>query len=86
MIIWGRRAEPPRLTDVDAFDHPSDDGTTIDVVWTRSDVPDFAFYTIWVSEHPLDDVTSLWFFCSDDLPSCVPFGYRAASDRRVFKN
>ncbi len=62
--------EPPRLTDVDAFDHPSDDGTAIDVVWTRSGVPDFAFYTIWVSEHPLDDVTSLWFFCSDDPSSC----------------
>lgn len=62
--------EPPRLTDVDAFDHPSDDGTAIDVVWTRSEVPDFAFYAIWVSEHPLDDVTSLWFFCSEDPSSC----------------
>ena len=62
--------EPARLQDVSAFDHPSDDGTSIDVVWTRSDAPDFSYYTIWVSEHPLEDVSSMWFFCSEEPQSC----------------
>ncbi len=62
--------EPARLQDVSAFDHPFDDGTSIDVVWTRSDAPDFSYYTIWVSEHPLEDVSSMWFFCSEEPQSC----------------
>ena len=72
--------EPARITDIAAFDHPSDDGTSIDVVWSRSEAPDFAYYTIWVSEHPLDSVASLWFFCSESPESC---GLRTIQQRQI---
>ena len=72
--------EPARLQDVVAFDHPSDDGTSIDVIWGRSEAPDFSFYTIWVSEHPLEDVSTMWFFCSEEPESC---GLRTIQQRQI---
>ncbi len=50
---------PPRITLIDAWDHADDDGTAIDVSWTISDAPDFAYYTIWASEHAVDDLRDL---------------------------
>ena len=50
---------PSRITLIDAWDHPDDDGTAIDVSWTTSDAPDFAHYTIWASEHAVDDLRDL---------------------------
>jgi hypothetical protein len=50
---------PARITQIDAWDHADDDGTAIDVSWTTSDAPDFAYYTIWASEHAVDDLRDL---------------------------
>jgi sugar lactone lactonase YvrE len=50
---------PDRITLIDAWDHAGDDGTAIDVSWTASDAPDFAYYTIWASEHMVDDLRDL---------------------------
>lgn len=50
---------PARITPIDAWDHANDDGTAIDVSWTPSDAPDFAYYTIWASEHAVDDLREL---------------------------
>ena len=53
-------SEPERISELNAWDHPDDDGTAIDISWAPSEVDDFDFYVIWVSEHPLDDLTEMW--------------------------
>ena len=53
-------SEPERISELNAWDHPDDDGTAIDISWAPSEVDDFDYYVIWVSEHPLDDLTSFW--------------------------
>ena len=68
--VDGSGSAPPRVEGLDAWDHPSDDGTAIDIRWNRSSVDDFDFYTIWVSEYPLDNVTELWDFCQAATSSC----------------
>ena len=52
--------EPERIIELNAWDHPDDDGTAIDISWAPSEVDDFDFYVIWVSEYPLDDLTEMW--------------------------
>ena len=51
---------PERISSIDAWDHPDDDGTAIDVSWIPSDADDFDYYVIWVSEHPVDDLSDFW--------------------------
>ena len=46
-----------------AWDHPEDDGTAIDVSWDRSMSEDFSHYTVWVSDFPLDDLTAISSTC-----------------------
>ena len=63
--------EPPaRVEGLRGWDHPSDDGTAIDIVWNRSLAADFSHYVIWVSDYPLNDLTEIWAECSDDLSAC----------------
>ena len=61
---------PARVSGLNAFDHPDDDGTAIDVSWNRSLVNDFSFYTIWVSDFYQDNLTESWLNCSESPESC----------------
>ena len=53
-------SEPERISELNAYDHPDDDGTAIDISWAPSQVDDFDYYVIWASEYPLDDLTETW--------------------------
>ena len=53
-------SEPERISELSAYDHPDDDGTAIDISWAPSQVDDFDFYVVWVSEYPLNDLTETW--------------------------
>ncbi len=61
---------PARVEDIQAWDHPEDDGTAIDVQWAPSTVDDFDFYVVWASEHPLDNVAFKWMECEETPSSC----------------
>ncbi|MEE2758889.1 MAG: hypothetical protein VYA86_02795 [Candidatus Thermoplasmatota archaeon] len=61
---------PPRVEDLQAWDHPDDDGTAVDIQWTPSTVNDFDFYVVWASEHPLDNVAFKWMECEESPASC----------------
>jgi len=61
---------PPRVEDLQAWDHPDDDGTAIDVGWASTLVDDFDFYVVWASEHPVDNVAFKWIECQEDPSSC----------------
>jgi len=52
--------EPERISELNAWDHPDDDGTAIDISWAPSEVDDFDYYVIWVSEYPLYDLSEFW--------------------------
>ena len=54
---------PDPVSDLQAWDHPNDDGTAIDVSWDRTMADDFSHYTVWVSDYPLDDVTEVYSVC-----------------------
>ena len=51
---------PDPVSGLQAWDHPNDDGTAIDVSWDRTLAEDFSHYTVWVSDYPLDDVTEVY--------------------------
>ena len=55
---------------MNAFDHPDDDGTAIDISWNRSLATDFSFYTIWVSDFYQENLTESWTNCADSPQSC----------------
>ena len=61
---------PARVQDLQAWDHPDDDGTAVDVQWAPSTVNDFDFYVVWASEHPLDNVAFKWMECEENPSSC----------------
>ncbi|MDB0004872.1 hypothetical protein N9E21_03275 [Candidatus Poseidoniaceae archaeon] len=62
--------KPDRITSLEAYDTPNDDGTSIDVTWTPSSSENFGFYTVWVADRPLDNVTSLWETYGNDGDRC----------------
>ena len=66
----GEAIPPDRVTGLEAWDYPDDDGTAIDIRWNRSAADDFSFYTVWVSEYPLNNVTEIWELCSENPSSC----------------
>ena len=57
---------PDLVANLQAWDHPMDDGTAIDISWDRSEATDFSYYTVWVSDYPLDDLTQLSSQCSQN--------------------
>ena len=61
---------PPRVENLQAWDHPEDDGTAIDVQWSPSTVDDFAFYVVWASEHPVENVAIKWMECEENPSEC----------------
>ncbi len=50
---------PDPVSGLQAWDHPEDDGTAIDVSWDRTMAEDFSHYTVWVSDYPLDNLTEI---------------------------
>jgi hypothetical protein len=52
--------EPDRIIELNAWDHPDDDGTAIDISWAPTEVDDFDYYVIWAAEYPLEDLTDFW--------------------------
>ena len=62
--------EPDRIVELNAWDHPDDDGTAIDVSWAPTEVDDFDYYVIWVAEYPLDDLTDFWVEAGTEPGKC----------------
>ena len=54
---------PDLVSGLQAWDHPEDDGTAIDVSWDRTMAEDFSHYTVWASDFPLDDLTDVYASC-----------------------
>ena len=57
---------PEKVSGLQAWDHPLDDGTAIDVSWNRSIADDFSHYTIWVSEYPLANLIDISQHCEEN--------------------
>ena len=73
--IIGSGTAPERITSLLAFDHANDDGTAIDVVWTPSGADDFASYTIWVADQPVEDLSVAYatFGTNPEVCGCFTF-------------
>ena len=66
----GSAIPPSRIESIQAYDHPNDDGTAIDVVWSISDAGDFSKYVVWAADKPVDDIGYLWNSYGDDSSNC----------------
>lgn len=49
---------PSRLQNVQAFDHPGDDGTAVDVVFSPSAADDFDHYLVWTFTEEITNVSA----------------------------
>ena len=81
--IIGQGTTPPRITSLMAFDHANDDGTAIDVVWEPSTVEDFASYTVWVSNVPVEDLSLAYaaFGNNPNICGCFSFNKQWIDER-----
>ena len=81
--IVGQGGTPPRITSLMAYDHANDDGTAIDVVWEPSSVEDFASYTVWVSNVPVEDLSLAYaaFGNNPDACGCFTFNKQWIDER-----
>ena len=66
----GQPTPPDRTEFVQAFDHPNDDGTSIDVLWSISDADDFSHYTVWAADQPVTDLSAAWALFGNDPAQC----------------
>jgi hypothetical protein len=66
----GQPTAPDRTEFIQAFDHPDDDGTSIDVLWSISDADDFSHYTVWAADQPLADLSVAWALFGEDPARC----------------
>ena len=73
--IIGQGGTPPRITSLMAFDHPDDDGSAIDVVWEPSTVEDFASYTVWISNAPVEDLSTAYAAFGSNPQACGCFSF-----------
>ncbi|MBT5026653.1 MAG: hypothetical protein HON05_07850 [Euryarchaeota archaeon] len=64
---------PDRVANIEVFDAPNDDGTSIDISWSVSDSDDFGYYTVWIADRPLVNVVSLWneYGTNPDICGCI---------------
>jgi len=69
--IAGSGTTPNRVGTVNAFDHPDDDGTAIDVIWSISDADDFSHYIVWAADQPISDLSAAWAAFGDDDEKCA---------------
>ena len=67
----GSGTTPERVGTVNAFDHPDDDGTAIDVIWSISDADDFSHYIVWAADQPISDLSVAWAAFGDDDEKCA---------------
>ena len=67
----GSGTTPDRVDSINAFDHPDDDGTAIDVIWSISDADDFSHYIVWAADKPLSDLSVAWAAFGDDPAVCA---------------
>ena len=67
----GSGTTPDRVGTVNAFDHPDDDGTAIDVIWSISDADDFSHYIVWAADQPISDLSIAWAAFGDDEGKCA---------------
>ena len=58
-----------------AYDHANDDGTAIDVVWEPSTIEDFASYTVWVSNVPVEDLSLAYAAFGNNPDACGCFSF-----------
>ena len=81
--VVGQGTTPPRITSLMAFDRPNDDGTAIDVVWEPSTVEDFASYTVWVANAPVEDLSFAYaaFGTDESLCGCFSFNKQWIDER-----
>ena len=68
--LFGQNTAPNRIGSIEAWDHPDDDGTAVDVRWTPSSADDFAYYIIWAGEFDMSDVSTAWDSFGPDASSC----------------
>ena len=61
---------PDRISSIEAWDHPDDEGTAIDVRFMPSQADDFAFYVIWVGAQNMSNVESTWNSYGPDSSRC----------------
>lgn len=61
---------PDRISSLEAWDHPDDDGTAIDVRFMPSLADDFAFYVIWAGEANMDYIEDTWTTFGPDNSRC----------------
>jgi hypothetical protein len=73
--IVGQGGTPPRITTLMAYDHANDDGTAIDVVWEPSTIEDFASYTVWVSNAPVEDLSLAYAAFGNNPDACGCFSF-----------
>lgn len=73
--IVGQGGTPPRITSLMAYDHANDDGTAIDVVWEPSTIEDFASYTVWVSNAPVEDLSLAYAAFGNNPEACGCFSF-----------
>ena len=66
----GSGTTPERISNVQAFDHPDDDGTSVDVLWSISDADDFSHYTVWAADQPLTDLSAAWAAFGENPERC----------------
>ena len=57
---------PDRLAGLQAFDHPDDDGSSIDVEFPTSVADDFSHYIVWTFTESIDDVSA---YVTDGVPN-----------------
>lgn len=67
----GSGSIPDRVGTINAFDHPDDDGTAVDVVWSISDADDFSHYIVWAADQPISDLSVAWAAFGDDTTQCA---------------
>ena len=81
--VVGQGGTPPRITSLMAYDHANDDGTAIDVVWEPSTVEDFASYTVWVANVPVEDLSLAYaaFGNNPDACGCFTFNKQWIDER-----
>ncbi|MED5308767.1 MAG: hypothetical protein VYA95_05405, partial [Candidatus Thermoplasmatota archaeon] len=61
---------PERISELDAWDVPEDDGTAIEVQWKADDSADFDYYIIWASDSDVSDLSDQYLLFNPDYSMC----------------
>ena len=69
--LFDSNTAPNRIGSIEAWDHPGDDGTAVDVRWTPSNADDFAYYIIWAGEFDMSNLELAWSDFGPDASACA---------------